>query len=76
LSRARGSIVGGRTTCEIHVSPPGDDYPAVLRQMKTACCNALYIVRYTGQGATLDQVRKMFAASGITVLMHADFESF
>jgi uncharacterized protein (DUF3820 family) len=54
----------------------GDDYPAVLRQMKGSESNVLYLASYTGQGATLDQVRKIFKASGITILMHADFARY
>ena len=60
----------------IEIKPTmGDDYPAVLRQMRASCCNALYLVQYTGEGATLDQVKQIFAASKITILMHADFEA-
>lgn len=54
----------------------GDDYPAVLRQMKGSRSDTLYLVNYTGEGATLDQVQKIFKASGIVVLMHADFARF
>ena len=50
----------------------GDDYPAVLRQMKAADCNVLYLVNYDGEGATLNQVVRMFASAGIIVLEHAE----
>jgi hypothetical protein len=38
----------------------GDDYPAVLRQMRASNCDTLVIEDYTGSGASLEQVRKMF----------------
>jgi hypothetical protein len=38
----------------------GDDYPAVLRQMRAAKTDSLVIGTYTGTGATLDQVREVF----------------
>lgn len=62
------------TFLRVEIKPVmGDDYPAVLRQMKDSLCNALYLVQYTGEGASLSQVKEMFSASGIRVLMHADF---
>ena len=54
----------------------GDDYPVVLRQMQSNFCNVLYLVSYTGRGATLDQVRQIFASSSpvsIKILMDSDF---
>jgi len=36
-------------------------------------CGSLYLVEYTGSGATLDQVKAIFAHSGVRVLMHSDF---
>ena len=57
----------------IEIKPQmGDDYPAVLRQMKASGCDVLYLVNYNGSGATLDQVVRLFKASGITVLEHVD----
>ena len=52
--------------CELKPSL-GDDYPAVLRQVKSyeapgrSMSPAVVVGRYTGQGATLDQVRQIFA---------------
>jgi hypothetical protein len=61
-------------TIRIEIKPSmGDDFPAVLRQMKANQCDVLYLDAYTGVGATLEQVIKMFAASGIKVLLHKDF---
>ena len=58
-------------TVRIEIKPAmGDDYPAVLRQMQASRCDVLYLVAYTGEGANLDQVKQMFEASRITVLMH------
>jgi hypothetical protein len=61
-----------RVGFRIEIKPSmGDEYPAVLRQMKASACDVLYLVNYTGEGATLAQVRAMFAASGVLVLQHA-----
>lgn len=53
----------------------GDDYPAVLRQvrnMKAYLEKVIIIGTYTGKGATIDQVRAIFASSKITLLMLDD----
>jgi uncharacterized protein (DUF3820 family) len=64
-----------RSDARIEIKPSmGDDYPAVLRQMQASFCNVLYLVSYSGEGATLDQVKQIFKASGINVLMHGDFQ--
>jgi len=66
-SRMRGCL-------RIEIKPVmGDDYPAVLRQMQTSCCNVLYLVTYTGEGATLEEVKEIFRASDIDILLHNDF---
>lgn len=39
----------------------GDDYPAVIRAMRTAKCNCLVYGSYCGVGATIEQVRTMFS---------------
>jgi len=63
-----------RPELRIEIKPAmGDDYPAVLRQMKASYCNVLYLVSYTGSGATLDQVKRMFKAAGIRVITHSMF---
>jgi len=64
----------GQHDLRIEIKPAmGDDYPAVLRQMKASYCNVLYLVAYTGSGATLDQVKRMFKAAGIRVITHSMF---
>ena len=67
---------GGASQQCIEAKPTvGDDYPAVLRQMKRAGlgnAGTLYIGTYTGVGATLEQVRKIFAASNIKIVMDVD----
>lgn len=51
----------------------GDDFPSVLRQVQRHGKNlgtpCVVLGSYTGVGATLDQVRAMFAASGIRLVM-------
>jgi hypothetical protein len=77
------------TTCDdvlfcVECKPSlGDDYPAVLRFMKsldmrrgvTSFKRCLVIDQYQGRGATLDQVRRFFGQSDITVLTVADIEA-
>ncbi len=54
----------------------GDDYPAVLRQMIAHGSEALLIGRggYQGIGATYEQVKKIFSASRIKVVLLADID--
>lgn len=60
---------------KIEIKPMlGDDYPAVLRNMIASACNVLVIGSYTGVGATLDQVRKMFSGSGISIYQVDEIE--
>ena len=58
----------------------GDDYPAVLRQMKANSSHfdwedkqdfgfGLVVGECTAAGATVDQIAEFFAASGFTLLM-------
>lgn len=49
-----------------------DDYPSVLRQMLANKSAVLVTNYYTGTGATLEQVRKMFAASGKYIILLSD----
>jgi hypothetical protein len=58
-----------------------EDYPAIIRKVSQRRgsyeSNNSYVVvtdRYTGTSATFDQVKQMFAASGITLLRSTDFE--
>jgi hypothetical protein len=46
----------------------GDDYPAVLRQMKANGSSVLFVGEYTGQGASEEQFVKTIATAGIRVL--------
>jgi len=43
----------------------GDDYPTIMRQMKSNHCNVLVYSDYIGLGISEDQFRKMFALSSI-----------
>jgi hypothetical protein len=46
----------------------GDDYPAVLRQMRRINCKILLVERYTGTGASREQFVETFAAAGRKVV--------
>jgi hypothetical protein len=56
-----------------------DDYPAVLRQMRSlksaGCVCILLIGQYQGKGATLDQVRRIFQTSDIRVVLRSEIGS-
>jgi hypothetical protein len=52
----------------------GDDYPAVLRQMKANGSTVLLLRDYTGVGATREQFIKTFEASGKRVVFLRDVE--
>lgn len=49
----------------------GDDYPAILRQMKKHSSDTLLIGEggFAAAGATFEQVKKIFAASRITIVL-------
>lgn len=58
----------------------GDDYPAILRQMRGykrlyGEKRVLLIGAFSAQGATLDQVKAIFGKSGIAVVMLEDVDS-
>jgi hypothetical protein len=69
------SIENGKTLVECK-PVVGDDYPGVLRQMQKSGSKVLLIGAggYTGTGATLGQVQKIFAASKIRIMFarHVD----
>jgi hypothetical protein len=69
----KGAISAGLNylskTCWIEIKPVvGDDYPAVLRQMRTNQSTILFLDQYIGRGATKEQFIKTFASAGITVV--------
>jgi len=69
---ARESATG---SLHIEVKPVvGDDYPAVLRRMKTANNNVLLVGEYNGTGATWEQLVKVFALSKISVVSLEEVE--
>ncbi|WP_046869308.1 hypothetical protein [Microvirga massiliensis] len=57
----------------------GDDYPSVLRQIKNYACDRhttriALLERFEAAGATLEQLRKIYASSGIQVVMVSEVE--
>lgn len=80
-----------RRTLMVEIKPDlGDDFPAVLRQIKRqqalraenhnsygsdADVWTLLVGRYDGGGATLAQVRQVFKASGINVVLADEIEA-
>jgi hypothetical protein len=66
---------GESETFRIEVKPLlGDDYPAVLRTMKATNCTHLMVAEYCGDGATWQEVVKVFALSKITAVLLDDVE--
>lgn len=53
----------------------GDDYPSILRQMNNIGAKILVLKEYTGQGATLDEVKQFFKLSYVTVLLENEIDS-
>ena len=57
----------------IEVKPTvGDDYPAILRQMKASKCNILYLSSYNGIGIDEDLFIKYFENEKIKVIFQRD----
>lgn len=50
-----------------------DDFPSVLRQCRDQGSNVLVVEKYTGKGATIDQVRAIYQGNPI-VVMTSDYE--
>jgi uncharacterized protein (DUF3820 family) len=64
-----------REAIKIELKPSiGDDYPAVLRQMRANKSNVLLVREYRGQGATQEQFVKTFAAASIRVVFLDDLQ--
>jgi hypothetical protein len=53
----------------------GDDYPAILRAMKTVKTRQLLVGEYAGAGATWDEMVKVFELSSITAVLLDDVEN-
>ena len=67
------NIVYGQSHYKIEIKPTvGDDYPAVLRQMKRNGSTVLFLKDYTGQGATKEQFIKTFTVSEFSVVFLRD----
>lgn len=67
---------GGVPYLAIEIKPViGDDYPAVLRQMKRTGANVLFVGEYRGQGATQEQFVKTMATAGIRVMFASELEA-
>lgn len=65
----KGGSESHRENYRIELKPQlGDDYPAILRQIKSNDCWLLIYKSYTGSGATEEQVKAIFAASNIACI--------
>lgn len=53
----------------------GDDYPSILRAMKTVKTRQLLVGGFAGAGATWDELVKVFELSGITAVLLDDVEN-
>jgi hypothetical protein len=60
----------------IEIKPQiGDDYPAVLRQMRKNESMVLFVDRFYAEGATVEQFIKTFELSGIKVVFKHEVEA-
>jgi hypothetical protein len=60
----------------IEIKPSvGDDYPAILRQMRANESNVLFLETYTGIGATEQQFIQTFDLSNINVVFRRDVDA-
>lgn len=60
----------------IEIKPEvGDDYPAVLRQMRANHSNVLFTQNYTGVGATEEQFVRTFGTADIRVIFRRDVDA-
>lgn len=63
-------------TLKVEIKPAvGDDYPAVLRQMRRNQAEYLLIRSYTGVGVAREQFIQFFESQGITVVFEADVDA-
>jgi hypothetical protein len=74
------NLYGRDECCCIELKPVlGDDYPAVLRTIKGRCnqvrAAALIVDHFDAEGATYDQVKRMFKASDVEVRMLAEVKA-
>ncbi len=54
---------------KVEIKPSvGDDFPSIMRQMKSNKCNTLFYTEYTGQGLTEEQMRKMMKIENIDTI--------
>ena len=61
---------------KVEIKPAvGDDYPAVLRQMRGNKSNVLFTERYIGTGASEEQFVETFKTSGIRVVFRHEVEA-
>ncbi len=60
--------------CEIKPTM-GDDFPAVMRQMRRLKARMLVVGEYTGRGVEIPEVREMFKANGQTLVFMRDIEA-
>jgi hypothetical protein len=61
----------------IEIKPTvGDDYPAVLRQMRRIQSSVLFLRDYVGKGATREQFVETFKTANITVVFAEDLEDY
>jgi hypothetical protein len=65
-----------RREFKIELKPTvGDDYPAVLRQMKRNGSTILFLSEYRGQGASEDDFIRTFEAAGMSVVFARDVDA-
>jgi len=75
-SRSTRIISALRWKLKLELKPTiGDDYPAVLRQMRNNGTETLVYGKYSGVGVTEEVFRKFFKSQGIGVISESEIES-
>ncbi len=72
----RSASWASNPSCRIELKPSvGDDYPSVMRQMARLGAGSLLVEHYTGAGVPLEQVRAMFEANGMRLLLSREIDA-
>lgn len=62
-------------TLNVELKPSlGDDYPSVMRQMRTLGCRHIVVGTYTGRGLSEPQLRSMFETNGMRLVFLQEIE--
>jgi hypothetical protein len=68
--------ISAKAICDIEIKPRmGEDFPSVFRQMKHNKSKYLFLGEYTGESATIEQVREYFETSNKYIIFKAEVDA-